>query len=287
MRIPWRASHPNGRQTAEAFQRQLKERQDAAAQSGQPRTDPAALPFHIDMEVKRAPVSETNRELVPYGFAASAVVPNCSHGFSAGYTRVNSSTTTIAQGGLQQIADALEQLKKSGVTVGRTCAMRIYYHGPLTAQATRNLINIQAAHEDLLYRAARGGARGRSRLHKQEFARRLNSRPHTSGHWSDPRRAVREGTWQSLQQKYLGMNTFNGELEFRYFDATLHAPAIQANVALVLSMIAAAIDGRLQAPDDLPKSWWGRMCTRSQRWNRLTEETVGKGPIEAQLSKQL
>jgi len=98
---------------------------------------------------------------------------------------------------------------------------------------------------------------------------------------------MRERTWQSLHQKYLGMNTFTGTLEFRYFDASLHAPAVQANVSLVLGMVAAAVDGRLQPPGDRPPSWLHRICTRSQRWNRLTQETVGKGPIETQLRKQL
>jgi len=133
------ASLPDTRQTAEAFQRQLRVQQDAATQAGQKRTDPAELPFHIVMEVKSAPAAQANRALAGCGFMADTAPPDCSHDFSGGsgsYTRISSSPTTIAKGGLQQIGDALERLTTLGATVGRTCAMRIYFHGALGATET-------------------------------------------------------------------------------------------------------------------------------------------------------
>lgn len=290
MQILQPPSFANSRQAADAFQRQLKERQQAAVQDGQTRTDPADLPFRVVMEFKRAPVAQAARELAPSGFTAGPVEYDCSHEFSGGsgaYTRVSNAMTTIAGGGLQQIADALDRLKAMGATVGRTCAMRIYYPNTLSPQETRNLINIQSAHEDLLYRVARSGASGRSRRHKHSYARKLTSRlPAFGFHHSSPGRVAREGTWGSLAQKYLGMNTFTGQLEFRYLDASLNAPAVGATVALLLGMIAAAKDGRLQEPGDRPRAFITRICTRSPRWNRLIQETVGKGPIEEQLKRQ-
>lgn len=168
-----------------------------------------------------------------------------------------------------------------GVSLGRSGALRIYYTGPqLNDQQTHSLVSIQLAHEDLLYRVARSGGRGRSLSHKRSFARPLSSQP-----------AIVNGSrsWYGVQYHRLGLNTSQGNLEFRYFDSSLNAAAVQANVALALGMVGAAMDGRLQ--DDSvhrPGVLKGLLLSLvpSSRWNRLVQETVGQGPIADQLSRQ-
>jgi len=163
--------------------------------------------------------------------------------------------------------------------LGRSAALRIYYTGPrLTDPQTKNLVDIQLSHEDLLYRVANSGESGRSLMHKKKFATPLSRVA-----------SVRGGNraWHTLNNHRLGMNTSGGRIEFRYFDSSLHAPAVQASVALALGMVGAAMDGRLQGGKEHPVRFYSGLVPKFIRWNQLVTETVGKGPIATQLDKHL
>lgn len=183
---------------------------------------------------------------------------------------------------MQQISDAFDRLKQMGVSLGRSGALHIYFAGKkLSDEQTKNLINVQLGHEDLLYRVARGGGRGRRLGHKFSFAKPISTHIINDGYKN----------WHALNYHRLGMNTSTGQVQFRYFDASLNAAAVQANVSLVMGMVGAAMDGRLQDVDVHRASRLGWLMRAVQdnegRWNRFVTETVGAGPIADQLKTQL
>lgn len=274
----------DGRATADAFAAQLKALRDAARERG---VEPFTSPFKLQMEVKGTNAAAAQRLLGGTQWTVSALSGNnhnhggdCSHtddGGGAAFVRVQSPFLTVDRGGFQAIADVTGRLAASGADPGRTGALRINVHDVPDTTLGR-MVNVHLGHEDILYRLSRAGGPGRSLGHKKRFAVPL-SRKLSSKDTVQKIRTV-------MASRHASINTSTmGQLEFRYFDSTLHAPALQANVSLVLGTVAAASDGRLGEAGRHPVgrfNWF----VGANRWNHFIRETVGDGPLRTQLEQQ-
>lgn len=275
----------DGHATADVFTAQVREQ--AQARGGT--INPFTMPFRVQLEMKVKP-DQAQRWLNGTQWTVSAIHGNshvrggdCSHkrdGGGSSFVRLHSPSLTVEGGAFRQIADVLKRMKDGGARTGRTGAMRILVRD-VQGSALVNLSGTQITHEDILYRLARGGGRGRRLGNKFKYARPL-SRQLSGNETVDYQ--IRGAT----HNKYMGMNHSNGgEIEFRYFDSTLKAPAVQANVAMVLGMMAAANDGRLKFEGRHPVRSFGLdFIVGANRWNKFMRETVGDGPIQQQLKRQ-
>jgi len=276
----------DGRATADAFAASLKSLQEQARARGASGEQAFSRPFRVQFEVK-VDGSKAQRWLNGTQWTVTQLLNNshnrggdCSHkrdGGGKSFARVQSPYLTVEGGGFQQIADVVKRLKDGGARTGRTGAMRIYIR-QVDDKTLQNLVGAQVGHEDILYRLARGGGQGRWLSHKKKFAVPL-TRMVTGNEQGFNLR-------HPMTQKYAGVNLYNyGEVEFRYFDSTLRAPALQANVSLVLGMVGPAAEGRLAFTERHPVRAFGFIVGHN-RWKNFMRETVGEGPIAQQLKRQ-
>lgn len=275
----------DGHATAQAFAAQLNGLEEQAKARGAAGR-PFSTPFQVQFEVKSTDPRADRAADLP-GWSSSRLLGNhhahggdCSHkkdGGGTSFVRVYSPELTVENGGLQQIADVLKKFADMGAGVGKTSAMRVKVRD-VSDDTLRTLVHAHQTHEDILFRLARGGGRGRSLSHKKTFAYSLRE-IYANGSGHELRR--------SLSHPYWSITTASrGYLEFRYFDTTLKAAPMQANVALVLGLVSAAAEGRLRECAPHPPGGVFGFIVKGSRWQNFMNETVGAGPIQEQLRRQ-
>ena len=227
--------------------------------------DVTRLPFRVVMEVKHHDAAALNRALRGTGFVASEVTEDCSHrtisdGGFAFYCCVTSPLMTLADGGLDKVTTALEQVQKMASTPGSTAATHILVSDEaLDAQCITNLVNMHLANEAIIYRLGNAGGAGRTMNDKMKWACPLsNQSPQVSAPgwrmpcWGRARgvRSVAEvqsvQAWRSqLSNAHWGLNASQkGFWQFRYFDTSFDPQSMTANLRLVMGMVDAAAEGR-------------------------------------------
>jgi hypothetical protein len=252
--------------------------------------DVTQFPFKVMFEV-RATQNAMARTLAGTGWDVATLSGNnhnnggdCSHlndGGGSSFVRLCGPQTTLAAGGLENLADVLDRLQRQKVELGTTSAMRILVPDSLLDdKGMSNLVGMHSSNDDILYRLGQAGGSGRNLAHKQSY-----SVPMSSSYTTANSLSVAE--WkQQLNQRHRSINSFTaGMWEFRYFDSSLDIKAVQGNVCLLLGMIAAAADGRggfteLHTTADYPKE------VSRDRWNALMNAAVGPGPLRWQLEMQ-
>lgn len=159
---------------------------------------------------------------------------------------------------IPSLQEAARKLRKAGAKVNTSCGIHIHIDAAVhTAQSLRNLSNIIASKEDLLYEALNVHA---GRLHhckkvKPGFTQELNQKkPKTldalSTIWYKD--TTSGAHYHYNETRYHGLNIhnvwFRGTVEFRFFNSTLHAGEIKTYIQLALAISHQARTQRSATP---------------------------------------
>lgn len=159
---------------------------------------------------------------------------------------------------IQTVQECIRALRKAGAKVNSSCGLHIHIDGANhTAQSLKNLVFTFRAKEDLIFKAV-GTQQSRlvrwcrpiddSLIDNIKKLRQLNitgMKETWYETYSDRSRSQREHYHGS---RYHALNLhslfYRGTVEFRLFEATLHAGEIRAYINLCLAMSAAAINAK-------------------------------------------
>jgi hypothetical protein len=249
------------------------------------------VPFRLSFEVKWDP-GAASRYLADTQWSVERIDGDnhnsggdCSHktdGGGSSFVRLVSPPLTIGGGGLDSISEVMARLQENRIETGSTGAMRLRIpRATLDDAATTKWMALYLAHEDVLYTLAQNGGAGRDFNHKSQFAATIGS------FLQAPEPPTVEGWSTALNSRTGGINSHHSptDWELRFYDSSTDPAAVEANVALLAGMMAAASAGRGEAPlrhqaraDKAPVSL--------QRWDALMRATVGSGAISEQLRQQ-
>ena len=155
---------------------------------------------------------------------------------------------------IEVIQEIVRKLRESGMRVNNSCGIHIHLDAsPHNANTLRNITNIMASKEDLIYKAMQVEvARERQYCKKveQSFLEELNrKKPRTLDevsriwyHGSDGRREH----YHNSRYHCLNLHSVfqKGTIEFRLFNSTTHAGKIKAYIQLCLAISAQALNQR-------------------------------------------
>lgn len=161
-------------------------------------------------------------------------------------------------GDIGTIQEVVRAMREAGAFVNSSCGIHIHVNAaPFTAPQLRNLVNIMAAKEDMIYRALqvdRDRERDYCKKIDPDFLERLNRRrPKTMGELKDLWYRGRDGSdehYHSSRYHCLNFHSVfqKGTIEFRAFNSSLHAGKIKAYVQFYLAMTAQAFNQRSASP---------------------------------------
>jgi hypothetical protein len=155
---------------------------------------------------------------------------------------------------IKTIQELVRKLRQAGMIANKSCGIHIHLDAtPHNANTLRNITNIMASKEDLIYKAMQVEvARERQYCKKveQSFLEELNrKKPRTLDevsriwyHGSDGRREH----YHSSRYHCLNLHSVfqKGTIEFRLFNSTSHAGKIKAYIQLCLAISAQALNQR-------------------------------------------
>lgn len=161
-------------------------------------------------------------------------------------------------GDIETVQELIRKLREAGAFVNSSCGIHIHINAaPFDAPHLRNLVNIMAAKEDMIYKAlkvSRGRESHYCRKIDPAFLDRLNrQKPATLDRlkslWYNGRDGSREHYHDS---RYHCLNLHSvfqkGTVEFRAFNGELHAGKIKAYIQFCLAMTAQALNQRSASP---------------------------------------
>lgn len=150
------------------------------------------------------------------------------------------------------IQEIIRELKKHGAITNKTCGIHVHVDAsPFDARTLRNITNIMASKEDLIYKALKVSvARENQYCHKVEerFLEELNQKkPKTLDgveriwYGGDSRRYEH---YDDSRYHCLNLHSVfqKGTVEFRLFNGTLHAGKIKAYIQFSLAITAQALN---------------------------------------------
>jgi len=155
---------------------------------------------------------------------------------------------------IETIQEIVRKLRQAGMIANKSCGIHIHLDAsPYNANTLRNITNIMASKEDLIYKAMQVEvARERQYCKKveQSFLEELNrKKPQTLDevsriwyHGSDGRREH----YHNSRYHCLNLHSVfqKGTIEFRLFNSTTHAGKIKAYIQLCLAITAQALNQR-------------------------------------------
>ena len=161
-------------------------------------------------------------------------------------------------GDIETVQELIRRLREAGAFVNSSCGIHIHINtAPFDAPHLRNLVNIMAAKEDMIYKAlkvSRGRESHYCRKIDPAFLERLNrQKPATLDRlkslWYNGRDGSREHYHDS---RYHCLNLHSvfqkGTVEFRAFNGELQAGKIKAYIQFCLAMTAQALNQRSASP---------------------------------------
>lgn len=161
-------------------------------------------------------------------------------------------------GDIETVQELIRKLREAGAFVNSSCGIHIHINAaPFDAPHLRNLVNIMAAKEDMIYKAlkvSRGRESHYCRKIDPAFLERLNrQKPATLDRlkslWYNGGDGSREHYHDS---RYHCLNLHSvfqkGTVEFRAFNGELHAGKIKAYIQFCLAMTAQALNQRSASP---------------------------------------
>jgi Putative amidoligase enzyme. len=152
---------------------------------------------------------------------------------------------------IETVQDIARLLRRAGAKVNASCGIHIHIDASThTPKTLRNIVNIMAAKEDLLYKALKVRVEREHYCQKTDtrFLDQLNHRRPRST--DEIRRVWYNGSDRSYDHyhnsRYHGLNlhsVFNkGTIEFRLFNSTLHAGQIKSYIQLCLAISHQALN---------------------------------------------
>ena len=161
-------------------------------------------------------------------------------------------------GDIETVQELIRRLREAGAFVNSSCGIHIHINtAPFDAPHLRNLVNIMAAKEDMIYKALKV-SRGRESHYCQKidpaFLEQLNrQKPATLDRlkslWYNGGDGSREHYHHS---RYHCLNLHSvfqkGTVEFRAFNGDLHAGKIKAYIQFCLAITAQALNQRSASP---------------------------------------
>lgn len=159
-------------------------------------------------------------------------------------------TPILKYADIETLQEIVRTVRKTGAFVNESCGMHIHIGAAgFTAATLRNLVNAVASKEDLLYKALNVHEDRKSycKPTDQRFLRELNEKkPETKEQlgaiWYDcSERAIpnhSESHYDSTRYTICNLHAFfsKGTVEFRIFNATLHAGEVKAAIQLCLAL---------------------------------------------------
>ena len=155
---------------------------------------------------------------------------------------------------IETIQELVRKLRVAGAIVNNKCGIHIHIDAsPYNAGTLRNITNIMASKEDLIYKAMQVEvARERQYCRKveQSFLDEINrKKPHTLDEVSRIWYNGRDGRSEHYHDsRYHCLNLHSvfqkGTIEFRLFNSTTHAGKIKAYIQLCLAISAQALNQR-------------------------------------------
>ncbi len=150
------------------------------------------------------------------------------------------------------IQEIIRELKRHGAITNKSCGIHVHVDAsPFDARTLRNITNIMASKEDLIYKALKVSvARERRYCHKVEerFLEELNQKkPKTLDGveriWYDGE-SRRYHHYDDSRYHCLNLHSVfqKGTVEFRLFNGTLHAGKIKAYIQFCLAISAQALN---------------------------------------------
>lgn len=159
---------------------------------------------------------------------------------------------------IETVQELVRKLREAGAFVNSSCGIHIHINAaPFDAPKLRNLVNIMAAKEDMIYKALKV-SRGRETSYCQKidpsFLERLNrqkpaTREQLKRIWYNGSDGSREH-YHSSRYHCLNLHSVfqKGTVEFRAFNGDLHAGKIKAYVQFCLAITAQALNQRSASP---------------------------------------
>ncbi len=159
---------------------------------------------------------------------------------------------------VEKIQEMVRVLRKAGAFTNKSCGIHIHINAsPFEAYQLRNLVNIIAAKEDIVYRALQVGSQRESRYCKKidpEFLESLNQkRPKTRSELQKLWYKGGDGSRQHYHDsRYHCLNLHSvfqkGTIEFRAFNGSIHAGKLKAYLQFCLAITAQAYNQRSASP---------------------------------------
>lgn len=162
-------------------------------------------------------------------------------------------------GDIETVQELVRSLREAGAFVNKSCGIHIHINAaPFDAPHLRNLVNIVAAKEDMIYRALKVD-RGR----EAEYCRKIDpyfleainrqkpaTREQLKRLWYDGSDGSRTH-YHSSRYHCLNLHSVfqKGTVEFRAFNGELHAGKIKAYIQFCLAVTAQALNQRSARPD--------------------------------------
>lgn len=146
---------------------------------------------------------------------------------------------------IETLQELVRALRNAGARVNGRCGIHVHVDASKhTPKTLRNIVNIMASKEDLLYKALNVNVRREHYCEKADtrFLDEVNKRPpltmeQIKDMWYDGE----DGSWRHYDDtRYHGLNLHSvfskGTIEFRLFNSTLHAGKVKAYVQLSLAI---------------------------------------------------
>lgn len=148
---------------------------------------------------------------------------------------------------IETVQELIRKLRRNGAIVNNSCGIHIHINAaPHTARSLKNISNIMASKEDLLFRAL--GVDGRREhyckktdahyINRLNVARALRCKDEVKRIWYDGDTARSLRHYDDSRYHALNLHAVwqKGTIEFRMFNSTTHAGKIKAYIQLCLAI---------------------------------------------------
>jgi hypothetical protein len=159
---------------------------------------------------------------------------------------------------IEKIQEMIRVLREAGAFSNKSCGIHIHINAaPFEAYQLRNLVNIIASKEDMVYRALQVDSQRERRYCKKidpEFLESMNrQKPKTINQLQNLWYKGNDGSYQHYHDsRYHCLNLHSvfqkGTIEFRAFNGALHAGKAKAYVQFCMAITAQAYNQRSASP---------------------------------------
>lgn len=159
---------------------------------------------------------------------------------------------------IEKVQEMIRKLREAGAFSNKSCGIHIHINAaPFEAYQLRNLVNIVAAKEDMIYKALKVDSERENRYCKKidkDFLEKLNKqKPKTISGIQSLWYKGRDGSHQHYHDsRYRCLNLHSvfqkGTIEFRAFNGSLHAGKLKAYIQFCMAITAQAHNQRSASP---------------------------------------